>query len=455
MQFDFFDKKVKEAAEQHHPPYDDKAWVKMQQLLDKHMPEEKKRKRRFVFILFFFLLLGGGILLLLTKPWNNPPVFLAEKNNQEKNRQSNTEATVSATPESRSETITGVKLNPEDNKTPTSILSVPVPDKEEKRQASVVFMPAGNPVIQPLRSIKKDKEKFSAKSELLTGSANSWERKENASLTSSITGISQNDKKETESTIEELRHSAFDNSSISSAPISMAGKAVADNKADSINSHSSEKKNTGKNKKENYFSITISGGPDISKAGRSSLSRVNGSYGVGVGYTFGRFTLSSGFYKANKIYSANAEDYKLYYTLPSFIKLTKVNADCKVYEIPLTVTYLVSSRKNNSWSAGLGISSYLMKSEKYENWYQNTNTGYVYPRNYTFTNENKHFFSVLDLSAGYNRKINDVFSLSAMPYVKIPLQGIGEGKVNLKSAGILFTAGIRPFHQAKVSSKKE
>ena len=59
MQSEVFDKKMKEAAENHHPAYDEKAWTKMEDLLDKHLPQEKDKKRRFIFLLFFLLLLGG------------------------------------------------------------------------------------------------------------------------------------------------------------------------------------------------------------------------------------------------------------------------------------------------------------------------------------------------------------------------------------------------------------
>ena len=40
-------KKIKEAAENHHPAYDEQAWAKMNKLLDKHMPEKEERRRRF------------------------------------------------------------------------------------------------------------------------------------------------------------------------------------------------------------------------------------------------------------------------------------------------------------------------------------------------------------------------------------------------------------------------
>ena len=64
---------------------------------------------------------------------------------------------------------------------------------------------------------------------------------------------------------------------------------------------------------------------------------------------------------------------------------------------------------------------------------------------YQTKNENKHYFSVLDLSAGYYRQLNKTLSITAEPYVEIPLTGIGTGKVHLQSGGMLFTLGVRPF----------
>ena len=55
MQSEDFDKKIKEAAEHHHPAYDEKAWDKMEKKLDKHMPTEKDDRRRVFFFLLLFL----------------------------------------------------------------------------------------------------------------------------------------------------------------------------------------------------------------------------------------------------------------------------------------------------------------------------------------------------------------------------------------------------------------
>jgi hypothetical protein len=54
MLFDQFDKKIKEAAEQHHPAYDEKAWKKMENLLKLHLPQEKKRQEKNFSFSFYF-----------------------------------------------------------------------------------------------------------------------------------------------------------------------------------------------------------------------------------------------------------------------------------------------------------------------------------------------------------------------------------------------------------------
>src|SRR5215813_13603780 len=62
MQFENFDNKIWQAAEQHHPSYDEKAWSRMAKLLDKNLPQKDDRRRRIIFIFLLFLLVGAGIL---------------------------------------------------------------------------------------------------------------------------------------------------------------------------------------------------------------------------------------------------------------------------------------------------------------------------------------------------------------------------------------------------------
>src|SRR6266508_4312140 len=65
-----FDKKIKLAAEQHHPAYDEKAWLKMEKLLSRYLPQQKNNRRKVFFFLLAFLIIGGGTFLIISKHWN-------------------------------------------------------------------------------------------------------------------------------------------------------------------------------------------------------------------------------------------------------------------------------------------------------------------------------------------------------------------------------------------------
>ena len=119
-----------------------------------------------------------------------------------------------------------------------------------------------------------------------------------------------------------------------------------------------------------------------------------------------------------------------------------------MYEIPLNLYYSFKGIKNHNWFGGTGISSYLMKKETYDYVYK-TPTGQLYNYIHTVNNENKHILAVLILSGGYEYKLNNRFSLIAAPYIKLPLSGVGAGKVKLNSTGIIVTAAIKPFKQRR------
>lgn len=66
------DNKFRDAAEHHHPAYDEKAWEKMKLLLDKHLPVERPdKRRRFIFFLWLFLsVVLAGIVYMFLKDYS-------------------------------------------------------------------------------------------------------------------------------------------------------------------------------------------------------------------------------------------------------------------------------------------------------------------------------------------------------------------------------------------------
>jgi hypothetical protein len=169
---------------------------------------------------------------------------------------------------------------------------------------------------------------------------------------------------------------------------------------------------------------------------------------VGAAYSIGKhLRVGAGFYVSKKIYYASPYQYKF----PNgavYPNLKEINADCNVYEIPLSVYYNFKPHKKHNWFAGAGISSLLMKKEHYDYLYK-TPTGQSYTYARTVVDENKHYFSVVTLSAGYQYNLNNRISLIAEPYFKLPLAGVGAGKIKLNSTGLLFTAAVKPFGRSK------
>ena len=82
MQSDKLDKKIKEAADHHHPAYAENAWQGMGKMLDLHLPVKKEKKRRFIFLLFFFLLLVGAGIWVIKSGSANPKKGIAEQSSK-------------------------------------------------------------------------------------------------------------------------------------------------------------------------------------------------------------------------------------------------------------------------------------------------------------------------------------------------------------------------------------
>ncbi|MBL7745534.1 MAG: hypothetical protein JNN00_18835 [Chitinophagaceae bacterium] len=482
MQSENFDNKLRQAAEQHHPSYDEKAWTKMEKLLDRELPQKEDRRRRFIFLFFFFLLLGGGIWLLIGKPWQQEKLIsdaVGRDNNNKK-------------PEQSTGSGAGAGNGPGRQVMSSENGGIGKQGKKEKNEDSLSDVIIKDNTIKNDQVTPKNPDNSNAK--ITPGQKNAGARpvvrKTKASAAKDnnfdievqqggIAGKVQPAINETknERDTEEVTTVSNDSNGHNNVPVkrnnndnvvlpgnaggNKADQAVADKPAknttdlnqlqkDSANTvpeSSKDEVTQSKSpvKKKNLLSFSFSAGPDISAIGFDDPGKVKMVSGVGVGYTIKeRWMIRTGFYSARKIYDAKPSDYKpsvpvLY---PNYLK--NIAADCKVYEIPLTLAYSFGRSAKGHPFASAGLSSIIMKEENYR--YQ-----YVYPGGTTYnylhseSNKYKHYFSVLSLSGGYQRRVSKIFSLTIEPYVKLPLAGVGYGKVKLSSAGILFSVNVSPF----------
>ena len=183
------------------------------------------------------------------------------------------------------------------------------------------------------------------------------------------------------------------------------------------------------------MSLALSAGPEFNSA--SSLIGGKGGFNAGLTFSMGiakNFRLQTGLKYSVKDYATDSYAYRM--RNPKIQGLISgIDASCAVLEIPLIASYTVAENQQRSIDLNLGLSSYLMLKEDYT--FKYTPGSGIADRLVEKRNANQHLMSVVDLSATYFIKLKtEKFKIGVEPFVKIPLTGVGEGKVNLKSSGV-------------------
>ena len=187
-----------------------------------------------------------------------------------------------------------------------------------------------------------------------------------------------------------------------------------------------------------YFGILA--GPNWNTVKFQRLEQTGVDVGILVGYRFSkRIAVESGFILDKSYYYSKGEYFNPSKSgFPSNEKVQDVTGNCVMFEIPVTFRYDFSIGKNHGFFANAGLSSYLMKRETYSaNLVPSWGSPWTYPDT-TYKNSTNNLFSVVQLSAGYERMIGQKTKIRVEPFVKIPLQGLGIGSLPISSAGIYF-----------------
>lgn len=429
------DKKLREAAGSFQPPLDENAWDSMEKLLDEFLPQETDRKRIFFMIPFVLVV----VTILLTLWFKSGDLF---KNNI-------------------------ASLNPERGNVEKTNNNRRITNN--KNGEKEIAQSKGNVTIDRGSSLKKEKNSFLLKNEKIETRLRlkKENKKADKNISNQQTAIPKiktgNNKREESENITDSKpannqdfHFANKDKikASSDADTSLRPNVMKDSNTIAFKTDTSKTIKAGvqktKTKSSNSFSerfnIGVSAGPGISFVGNLN-GKITVDLGLALGYRITKqFGVHTGVFISKKIYAATPNDY--YSPGGSSYYLAKIDGDCNVIDIPLNLDIYFSQKRNHEWFASAGLSSYLMKKESY-NYFYKLPGGESYVKNQTIFNQNKHYFSVLNLSAGYNYFLNNHFSFSAQPYVELPLTGVGEGKVRLNTAGILFIVKVKPFLKSK------
>ncbi|MBB6239977.1 hypothetical protein HDC90_004639 [Pedobacter sp. AK013] len=196
-------------------------------------------------------------------------------------------------------------------------------------------------------------------------------------------------------------------------------------------------------KKKSRFVLSILAAPDLTSVQKSGTSSLSGSFGVEATYAVTkRISITTGAAYAKKIYDSDFSLYKPNSTYVFNVTPSNIHANCDVIDIPINVNYKVFDGRRNSISVSIGLSSYLMLKEKYSYSY---NGAYQGPQNYEVRNQNQHYLGIANVGVEFQHKINNNLSISAKPFMKIPLTDIGYGNARLSSTGVAVSVNMNLF----------
>lgn len=190
--------------------------------------------------------------------------------------------------------------------------------------------------------------------------------------------------------------------------------------------------------------LTLHGSSDMSSVGLDLITRMGWKAGINIGYQFrDRWEISTGLAWSLKKFVGEGKDYNVSegFWVDDIIPMS-MDAKCGIIEIPLDFRYFHSGYLNDGFEISFGLRSYMIHSEWYGFEYDPTIQRDDLLLEQVKENKNKNWVGSFNFSVGYHKVLSNHLGISISPYVQIPITGIGEGKVNLYSAGVQVAARL-------------
>jgi hypothetical protein len=455
-QFEHIENKIKEAVNKTQIDFDKSSWVKMEALLDK-----ENKKRPFIWMWFLLplcMLLGFGI-----NKWTNKKEAIHNIETIAKNTKAN---------ETKETNTTGTNLENELQKNAADINAkkieqnilihnenttgqnkpIPVLYNDNITTSTKTILPKNNNYTNPTslysnKKITNEKRRKNSSSNVAPALVTEKDM-ENDDANNSKNSISA--KQKTKTTITASDATTNEQDTVVAIVNGHIAKTINTNEfKNKPDTGSINLKKITAPKDKNFLSkfyILGTFGGDIGSVDLFTFNKssIAAKYGFGLGFDVTKkLSVQTGFYASNKKYSAGNGDYTAKAgTYLSTVNIQKVDALCKIYEIPVSVRYTFLQKKSLNYYATVGVASYIMKNEDYNYFYIKYNS--LQTRFYNYTG-NTHLFSNTIFSVGMEKKLNPNFALQVEPYCTIPLKGVGEGSVKLYSTALQVGLKYRPF----------
>ena len=206
-----------------------------------------------------------------------------------------------------------------------------------------------------------------------------------------------------------------------------------------VKDSSKAKPKASQKKKSSFLYAGLMAAPDLSTVKFQHMDGVGTTFSLLVGYQFNKkWAVETGVSVDRKKYYTSAEyfDKNGLSGIRSNWEPTDMDGTCYMWEIPINVRYNFSQSDKTSWFATAGLSTYFMTSENYNYQFYVPGTTYSGTSNLDVQKASNYWFSIINLSAGYEHRLGKIGNLRIEPYLRIPMSGLGSGKLNILSSGL-------------------
>lgn len=203
-------------------------------------------------------------------------------------------------------------------------------------------------------------------------------------------------------------------------------------------------KKTRRNNTISRFSARLVAAPDFSSTSPGKYTSPGEAYGLLVHYHVSKWSISTGMLRSTKKYSGYGHEYKppqgYWRYATNGVIPEKVDGNCVVLEIPLSLAYNVIETQRGRLFVTAGVSSYLMRSEDYRYTFEGNNPG---AQGWATDKPSSYLFSIGSMSLGYEHDVTPSIAIGLEPYYRIPFSGVGWANVQLHSAGVFLSLRYR------------
>lgn len=216
-----------------------------------------------------------------------------------------------------------------------------------------------------------------------------------------------------------------------------AKKEIIDKPVKKNGTEQETKPSPKKTKNKPGFYYGIAAGVELNKVKSQDMTKTGFNAGVILGLQINKkIAVETGLQLSQKKYYSDGKYFKPKSgSMPANMTVTSLQSTSTIIEIPVSVKYNFSKKKNTLYGKA-GISSYIMTKES--NKYNAVVSGQQQEVNSTYKANKGYLASDVRISAGYQRSVNKKLNIRIEPYIQIPLKSIGVGNLPVSTIGVQF-----------------